>query len=107
MDELVPDVIDLNVDPSSIDESWLRSFGFLTTKLLQHMFAGHPAPFKVRGTSSQVAAFATALGNEKRYMDSFLKYGLNDEHTLRSRSRLMGAVSKFEKETGLRWPYSS
>jgi hypothetical protein len=107
MEELVPIEIDLNVDPDHIDESFLRTFGFLTNTLLKHMFAGHSAPAKIRGTPGQVASFTDALGKEKRYMNSFLKHGLNDERTLRSRSRLMQAVSAFERETGLRWPYSS
>jgi hypothetical protein len=107
MEDLVPIEINLNVDPQQVDESFLVTFGFLTKTLLKYMFGGHTAPAKIRGTSSQIGAFTDALGKEKRYMDSFLKYGLNDAHTLRSRSRLMRAVSDFERETGLRWPYSS
>ena len=107
MKDLVPIQIDLNVDPARVDESFLVTFGFLTKTLLKYMFGGFSAPAKIRGTPMQVASFTDALGKEKRYMDSFLKHGLNDERTLRSRSRLMSAVSSFERETGLRWPYSS
>ena len=107
MSDLVPIEINLNVDPKEIDESWLVTFGGLTKLLLKYMFGGRAAPAKIRGTSLQVSAFTNALGREKRYMDAYLKHGLNDERTLSSRSKLNSAVSKFERETGLRWPYTS
>lgn len=107
MDDLTPIEIDLTVDPNKIDESWLVTFGFLTKTLLKYMFDGSSAPAKIRGTSSQIASFTDALGKEKRYMDAFLKHGLNDERTLYNRSKLNTAVSRFERDTGLRWPYTS
>mgnify|MGYP003153845230 CR=1 FL=1 len=107
MNDLVPIEIDLNVDPSKIDESFLVTFAGLTKMLLKYMFGGSPAPAKIRGTPAQVSAFTGALGREKNYMDAFLKYGLNDERTLSNRGRLNSAVSKFERSTGLRWPYTS
>ena len=107
MSDLTPIEIDLTVDPNKIDESWLVTFGTLTKQLLKYMFGGTSAPAKIRGTPGQVSSFTDALGKEKRYMDSFLRHGLNDERTLRSRSRLLKAVSSFERETGLRWPYTS
>tara|TARA_Y100000310_G_scaffold267440_1_gene279439 strand:+ start:177 stop:500 length:324 start_codon:yes stop_codon:yes gene_type:complete len=107
MSDLVPIEINLNVDPKEIDESFLVMFGGLTKLLLKYMFGGKAAPAKIRGTPYQVSAFASALGGEKRYMDAYLKYGLNDERTLSNRSKLNSAVSKFERETGLRWPYTS
>ena len=107
MEDLVPIEINLNVDPQQVDESFLRTFGFLTNTLLKHMFAGHSAPAKIRGTPGQLSAFADALGKEKRYMDSFRRHGRTDEITLSDRSSLMRAVASFERETGLRWPYSS
>ena len=107
MKDLVSFEIDLTTDPDLIDESWLVTFGTMTKMLLKYMFGGAAAPVKIRGTSSQISAFTDALGREKRYMDSFIKHGLSDERTLRSRSTLMKAVSRFERETGLRWPYSN
>ena len=50
-------------------------------------------------------SFFTALQREKKYMDSFMKHGLNDAQTMNSRYQLQDAVSKFEYETGLRWPF--
>tara|TARA_B100000427_G_scaffold282896_1_gene254911 strand:- start:253 stop:576 length:324 start_codon:yes stop_codon:yes gene_type:complete len=107
MNDLVPIEINLNVDPAEIDESFLVTFGGLTKLLLKYMFNGTSAPAKIRGTPLQVSAFTNALGREKRYMDAYLKHGLNDERTLSNRAKLNSAVSKFERETGLRWPYTS
>lgn len=58
------------------------------------------------GDQGQIMAFMTALQREKRYMDSFLKHGLNDAQTMASRYQLQDAVTKFEFETGLRWPFA-
>ena len=107
MDDLTSIEIDLTVDPQKVDESWLITFGGLTKRLLKYMFQGSAVPTTIRGTTTQVSAFTDALGREKRYMDAFLEHGLDDQRTLSSRARLNSAVSKFERKTGLRWPYSS
>ena len=62
-------------------------------------------PVSVRGTESEVRSFAQALGKEKKYLDVYKKYGLNDPRTHRSKSTLKKAVSKFTKTTGLKWPF--
>jgi hypothetical protein len=107
MSDLVPIIIDLNVDKNKIDESWLKMFGGWTKLLLKYMFGGMSPKAKIRGTPPQISSFMDALGGEKRYMDSFLRHGLDDERTLSSRARLGTAVSRFERETGLRWPFTN
>jgi len=51
-------------------------------------------------------SFFTALQSEKRYMDSFMKHGLNDTQTKHSHYELEDAVREFEFETGLTWPFT-
>ena len=51
--------------------------------------------------------FIEALKQEKEYMKKFLDLGLNDPETLSSRHELHRAVEAFEKETGIRWPFTS
>ena len=65
---------------------------------------GYGQTIKVRGRKSEIDSFVGAIGGEKRYMDAYLRYGLDDPRTLSSRHRLESAVQGFEKETGLKWP---
>ena len=75
--------------------------------LLGLSYAGVDVPISVRGTTSQIEAFFNALSNERRYMTSYVKHGLDNSRTLNNRHRLMDAVKNFEKETGLRWPFKN
>ena len=38
-------------------------------------------------------------------MNAFVKYGLNDPRTFNSKWELDTAVQKFERATGLKWPF--
>jgi len=76
--------------------------------LMQSLYGGRAPDLRVSmaGDQAQIMSFFTALQREKRYMDSFLKHGLNDAQTTTSRYQLDGAVKQFEFETGLRWPFT-
>jgi len=128
--DLQPIIINLNANREGlVTESFLQGFGQAIKNLLGYMFQEAPPTFKpttsqkahmavaesegapslsprakIVGTPSQVAAFGNALSKEKKYMDTFLKYGLNDPHSFKSRSELDHAVTNFEKETGIKWP---
>ena len=74
--------------------------------LMRMLFGTAPSvPVSIRGTPSQVSSFGAALGKEKKYMDAYIKHGLTDPKTLRSKHLLARSVEKFEKATGLRWPF--
>ena len=47
------------------------------------------------------------MQGEKRYMDSYLKHGLDGASTMTSKYDLDRAVLQFEGETGLRWPFKN
>ena len=101
--DLVKYEIDLN--PETIDETYLRSLGTQIQIILKHMFGGGGSLYgSVRGTKNQVSSLARALGNEKKYLGAFEKYGLNNPNTLRSRHGLERAIANFERETGIKWP---
>ena len=79
-------------------------------KLMLYMMFGSNSPFNamagsVRGTKQQIKAFASALAAEKSYMDAYNANGLNDKRTYNSRVSLNSAVSKFERQTGIPWPF--
>ena len=111
--DLVPTVVDLSAaKENKLNESFLSMFGGAVQMMLKSMFGGTSLAdtpslrtMTIKGTPSQVAAFGDALANEKRYMQSFMKNGLGDSATLNSRHKLDAAVARFERETGLKWPF--
>ena len=100
-------IIDLN-EAKLLNESLsLIRFGAKIKKMLYYMFAPggtNFADFYLRGSSGDVQTFAAVLASEKKYMDAFLKNGLNDPAVLRSRYALEKSVRKFEQQTGIKWP---
>ena len=75
--------------------------------MLDLYFGGIDIPLRLMGSTSQVESFMKALGSEKRYMDSYMKNGLDNPKTMKSKYSLNRAVESFEKETGLRWPFKN
>tara|TARA_Y100000310_G_scaffold59894_1_gene55289 strand:+ start:391 stop:717 length:327 start_codon:yes stop_codon:yes gene_type:complete len=107
MEELQPIIINLNhKDKNKISEAVGYKIASDFSILMRMLFGGAPSvPVTIRGTPGQVASFGSALGKEKKYMDAYVKHGLNDPKTLRSKHLLARAVEKFERATGLRWPF--
>ncbi len=104
--ELVQQRLVLNATKEQqLDESWLAGFGSLVKDLLSAMFKGSSIPVKIVGTEPQVNAFSSALFSEKNYMSSWRKYGLDDARTYRNKSALDAAINKFQRATGLEWPF--
>ena len=93
---------------NEISRGQLIKFGAQIKQMLYYMFA-EPGQtfgsFYVSGQQNDVKAFAAALGAEKKYMESYLKNGLNDPQVLNNRYRLETAVQNFEKQTGIKWPF--
>ena len=77
--------------------------------LMKSLYAGPSMSpsLSLGGSESQIMAFMTALQGEKRYMDSYLKHGLDGASTMTSKYDLDRAVLQFEGETGLRWPFKN
>lgn len=93
------------IDFRQINESWFTMFGSWVEYALKRMMIGLNPKLSVRGNESQVKAFAKALASEKKYMDSFISFGLEDPKTYRSKAYLDKAIGQFERKTGLKWPY--
>tara|TARA_R100000008_G_scaffold22486_2_gene11941 strand:- start:4270 stop:4596 length:327 start_codon:yes stop_codon:yes gene_type:complete len=108
MGDIVKDTLYLNnLDGKLSERVYTKFAGQVRNALLDLYIAGMPVPLKLIGTSSQIDSFMKSLKREKKYMDAYIKYGLNDDRTLSSRHDLMRAVASFEKETGLRWPFTN
>jgi hypothetical protein len=98
---------EIDFSSNKLDEMSLKVMAGQIELVLKYMFGGSQAfiPARFRGTSSQLSSFARALGNERRYLQSFEKHGLGDPRTLNNRHKLETAVANFERETGIKWPF--
>ena len=122
-DELQPVVVNLNANnEEAMNESFIQAFGDIVKSFVGYMFKDAPpavgpslsqrarmeeagAPqAKIVGTPTQISAFGNALSKEKKYMETFLKHGLNDPRSFATHAELNKAVANFEKETGIKWP---
>ncbi len=107
MDQEIQEIeIDLNANAKGqVNESFLRMFGWAIKSIMNSMFGGSQIPVTVKGTQSQVRDFAKVLGKEKKYLEKYKKFGLDSPQTYKSRYSLDSAVKKFERGTGLKWPF--
>jgi|TARA_R110000824_G_scaffold112798_6_gene262180 hypothetical protein len=106
--EDTPIVISLN-NKMLVEEDWM-SFSANMKYIMGRLFggpyrSGSSVPLKVRGTEQQVGAFLAALQQEKKYLEKYMKYGLDNPMTYKSRYELNSAVRGFERETGITWPF--
>ena len=107
MDEISPIVIDLNkAKEGKLDESWLMMLGWGVKKILKALLGDFSIPVELKGNPSDVNSFLGALGAEKGYIQAMKDFGLNNPRTYRSKSELDRAISKFERKTGIAWPFS-
>lgn len=102
--ELTPIIIDFSAT-DMMNESWLKMFGFGIKSILNSMFGGSTIPVTVRGSTSDVKSFAKTLGREKKYMDSWRRYGLDNSQTYKSKYRLDQSIKDFTRKTGIDWPF--
>jgi len=107
-DKLTEIVIDFNeIRSNQLDESFLAMFGGWVEYLLKRMFGGSSMalPVSVTGNQREVESFASALGQEKKFIDVAKRYGLDHPSTYKSKAKLDNATKNFERETGIKWPF--
>ena len=92
---------------NKLNESFLLMFGTAIKMILQRMFGQdvYLPDISVTGSPQQMKSFTTALASEKRYFDSYVRFGLNDPRTYKDRSKLQSSISQFERDTGIKWPF--
>ena len=104
--KIVDMVIDLEkLKSDQLNEGLLSMFGAWIQYFLNGLFGGWSPPVKVKGSQRDVESFARALAGEKRYIESVRQYGLDHPATYRNRAKLNNAVSGFERDTGIKWPF--
>lgn len=92
-------------DKTMLNESFLRMFGAWTEFVLKRMFDIDNIPeCTVRGRQTDIERLVSVLASEKRYIDSYLKYKLNDPRIINDKFKLEQSVRDFELNTGIKWP---
>ena len=105
--DLSPAIVDLGIArKGKLNESLLRMFGGAVKGILRYMFAdAELPPGIIRGTPSEIKSFADALNKEKQYMETYAELGLDNPQTYRDKYKLDQATSRFERQTGIKWPF--
>ena len=122
-------IIDFTDKEKILNESWLAQFGAWNKLLLKQMYGNdvnmmapltsgaavfnfikaedvdNKLKFIVRGEKRDVKTYANALFAEKNYLDRYLQYGDDHPQTAKAREVLRQAVSAFETQTGIKWPF--
>lgn len=101
-DEFTTIEVDLT---NRLDEYVTGIFANAVKTILQGLFGAKIPPVKIKGNKAEVKAFTKAVHREKEYLETFQNYGLDNPRTYRSKARLQNAVNKFERATGLKWPF--
>ncbi len=103
--DISPTHIDL-LKSNVLNESFLRMFGTAIEMIVGRMFGKDvQLPYlTISGSPQQMQALTDTLSKEKRYVDSYVKYGLDDPRTYQDQYKLQNAINNFEKETGIKWP---
>lgn len=103
-----PFVVNLNEYKNKLDEGILSAFGSVVQTILNRMFGqGDDIPIKIKGTKSEIESFAKVLNSEKKYIDAWHRFGLDDPRVHQNKYVLDAAIIKFENETGIKWPFGS
>ena len=105
-EDIVPIVIDLSAAKNGqVNESFLRQFGDSIKLLMRAMFGTGRVSASIRGSQSEIEAFKNTLASERNYIKAYQRYGLDDPRTFRNKGKLKSTISKFERETGIKWPF--
>ena len=102
--EMTPIVIDFT-KKDQVNESFLKMMGWGIKAIMNRMFGGSVIPVTVKGSAGDVKAFSKTLGSEKKYMDNWRRYGLDNPKTYKSKYKLDKASKDFTRKTGIKWPF--
>jgi Holliday junction resolvasome RuvABC ATP-dependent DNA helicase subunit len=106
VEDVVPIVIDLGmVRSKQLDESWMYMLSGWIETLLGGLFGLNNIPATIKGTKQEIESFAKTMQGEKKYIESWHRYGLDDARTHGSKIRLDNAIRDFEKTTGIKYPF--
>ena len=105
--EIILDLEELKKEGADLNENLLRVYGTQLELILRQMFDmpifGSGA--RIKGKKKDLRALAAALGNEKKYIETARKMGMNSPAAKKSMGSLKKAIGGVEKLTGLKRPF--
>lgn len=105
--EMIPFEIDLSVvnQGKVMEDLDYRRFSSSVKRVLDSIFGGAFAPVKVKGSKQEIESFAKVIARDKRYIRMVAKYGLDDPRVYKDKFKLRKAIAKFERTTGIKYPF--
>jgi|TARA_B100000282_G_scaffold293326_1_gene268453 hypothetical protein len=61
--------------------------------------------FSIRGEPAQVKSYIKATARMKFYLDAMMEFGKKHPTAIKRKEELDQAVSEFQQETGVTWPF--
>ena len=88
-----------------LNESFLTQFGEIAKIALERALGISDINVLLKGSRGEVESFYKTIQGEKTYLENYLKYGLNNPSTYKSKSYLENAIKNFERNSNLKWPF--
>jgi len=112
-----------SIDFRLVNESLQRMIGNMTKELIKAMYGvdfrfdvdlatlsqvmkeENTQEFSIKGKPEQVRSYVKATARTKFYLDAIMDLGKEHPMTAKRKTELDQAVSEFENETGITWPF--
>lgn len=112
-----------SIDFRLVNESLQRMIGNMTKEIIKAMYGvdfrfdvdlatlsqvmkeENTQEFSIRGKPEQVRSYVKATARTKFYLDAIMDLGKEHPMTAKRKTELDQAVSEFESETGITWPF--
>ena len=112
-----------SIDFRLVNESLQRMIGNMTKEIIKAMYGvdfkfdvdlatlsqvmkeGNTLEFSIKGEPEQVKSYEKATARTKFYLDAMEEFGKEQPMTMKRKEELDQAVSDFERETGITWPF--
>lgn len=112
-----------SIDFRLVNESLQRMIGNMTKEIIKAMYGvdfrfdvdlatlsqvmkeENTQEFSIRGKPEQVRSYVKATARTKFYLDAIMDLGKEHPMTAKRKTELDQAVSEFENETGITWPF--
>jgi len=111
-------MIKIDLTSKTLNESWLKMWGFWNKKLLKHIYGDdanvvanlneenkESLEFSIKGEYEDVKAYAMALKAEADHLKAYIDNGKDAPETKKAKTEADSASKVFVEKTGLPWPF--
>ncbi len=111
-------MIKIDLTNKTLNESWMKMWGFWNKKLLQHIYGKDvnmvanlneentdSLHFSIKGEYEDVKAYAMALKAESDHLRAYIDHGKDAPETKEAKTKADAASKEFVNKTGLPWPF--